>query len=494
MDIMSLVFMVLYAVNLITILIIIFAKKDSAAVSIAWLLSITFIPVVGLVFYFFLGSTSKIQVLSRKFRLPEIESVYLKQLEKHLTPGVNLGNQAFDDIISLNTNSASATFTSDNEVVLLNNGQETFPRLIEDLSNARETINILYFIFKTRDRIGRQVLDILTKKASEGVEVRLVYDGLATPFRTRRRDFKDLERAGGRVYRHLPSFFKSILQVNYRMHRKMVIIDGQIAYTGGINIGDDYLGEYKKITPWRDTSIRMTGSCVLSLQMRFLSDWVFLEKQRRNKNKTREEVICEEDIMCEDDLKRFFPKPFYKGSKGVQIVSSGPDSIRGYIRDCYIKIINDAREYVYIQSPYFAPDETLLDAIILSAKSGVDVRLMLPGIPDKKFIYYATLSYVDELLSAGVRVYIHKGFLHSKTFVMDGFVSSVGTTNLDIRSFKLDYEVNAFVFDAVFAKECLEAFKNDIKDCCELDIIAYRKRTAKNKFFEAICRLLTPLA
>ena len=268
----------------------------------------------------------------------------------------------------------------------------------------------------------------------------------------------------------------------------MVIIDGQIAYTGGINIGDDYLGEYKKITPWRDTSIRLTGSSVLALQMRFLSDWVFLEKQRMHKRRTPEEQRGEEFI------KRFFPKPNFPGNKGVQIVASGPDNVREYIRDAYIRIINDARDYVYIQTPYFAPDETLLDAIVLSAKSGVDVRLMLPGIPDKKYVYYVTLSYIEALLQAGVKVYIHKGFLHSKTFVMDDFVSSVGTTNLDIRSFKLDYEVNAFIYDKSFAGICRESFFKDIGDCRELDFITYSKRSATSKFFESVCRLFTPLA
>ncbi|MEG0157535.1 MAG: cardiolipin synthase, partial [Anaerovoracaceae bacterium] len=342
-------------------------------------------------------------------------------------------------------------------------------------------------IYKTKDPIGRELTKILEEKAAEGVEVRVLYDALGC-LKTKLRDFDGLVAAGGEVQRFLPSMFKTLIEVNYRLHRKMVVIDGEVCYTGGINVGDDYLGNYPNITPWRDTSVRVTGTAVKELQFVFFRDWVFCVKQNRKLTKGTHM----DEIRNKKDL--FFPVSEPAGNMGVQIIQCGPDSKYEAHKDSYVKICTAARDYLYIQSPYFVPDQSLLDAIRMAAQSGIDVRLMLPGIADKGFVYKVAMSYVEELLEAGVRIYTHKGFLHAKTMVIDDFVASVGTTNLDIRSFKLDYEVNTLVYSKNFAVTCKETFLKDIEDCKELDLETFKQRGSLAYIAESLCRFFAPLA
>ncbi len=479
----ALILLILYTANILAVLFIIFTNKRSSASSLTWLLFLMFVPIFGFVFYFFIGSTSKISLLSRRYRQPSLESSYLRISENYFDGEKLCYDSTTNGIIRLNLYSALSKITYDNDATVLVNAQQKFPLLLKELENAKQSINILYFIFKPDDKIGAKIIDILCKKASEGVKVRFVYDCMGyLPSSALNKTFLKLEKSGVLVCRHLPSLLKSFIQVNYRMHRKIVVIDGKIAYTGGINIGDDYLGEYPKITPWRDTSVRLTGSCVNAVQLRFLTDWIFIQQQKRNG-----------ESFTNEQIKEFFPPPLKQSDIGVQIISSGPDSKRGHIRDCYFKIISSAKNYIYIQTPYFAPDETLLDAIIICAKSGVDIRIMLPGIPDKKMIYNVTLSYVNDLLDAGVKVYFHEGFIHAKTFVSDDFITSIGTTNLDIRSFKLDYEINAVIYDRSFALENKNIFLKDIEQCREAELKEFKNIGFFKKILHSVCKLFSPL-
>ena len=271
------------------------------------------------------------------------------------------------------------------------------------------------------------------------------------------------------------------------MHRKIVIVDGKIAYTGGFNVGDEYFGLKKINKPWRDTTIRLTGNSVLSLQTRFWTDLVFLQNQSfRKKNRSK--------LMFDEKLLKSFYSPIEEGNLGVQILSSGPNTRNDTIKDGYIKMITTAKKYLYIQSPYFVTDRTLLEALRLAAACGVDVRIMLPGIPDKKSIYAISLFNVAKLLKDGVKVYLHSGFLHAKTLVIDDHVSTVGTANIDIRSFSLFYEVNAFIYNNDFAIKCRDTFLNDIKDCTIFNIETYSKRGLWDKIYESIWRFIAPLA
>ena len=280
--------------------------------------------------------------------------------------------------------------------------------------------------------------------------------------------------------------FKSFLLVNYRLHRKIVIVDGKIAYTGGFNVGDEYYGLKDINKPWRDTTIRLTGNCVLSLQTRFWTDLVYLQNQSLRKN-NRSKLIYDEKL-----LKNFY-NPIEEGNIGVQILSSGPDTLSENIKDGYIKMIMSAKKYLYIQSPYFIPDKTFLEVLRFAAVCGVDVRIMLPEIPDKKSIYAISLFNVAKLLKYGVKVYIHSGFLHAKTLVIDDHVSTIGTANIDIRSFSLFYEVNAFIYNNDFAIICRDTFLNDIKDCSVFNIETYSKRSFGDKIYESIWRFIAPI-
>ena len=464
------------------------------SVTFAWLLALIFLPAFGFLFYFFFGSTGKLELMTRKYRLDDMEQEYQRVLAENihqLSTGEILfrdpKTEQYRDMVRINSRNAQCFFTEDNDVQLLINGQEKFSRMFEEIRGAKESINVMYFIIKAKDPIGRQFIDLLAQKAAEGLDVKVLYDGLGC-LKTRLADFAPIVENGGQVQRFLPSVVKTLIEVNYRLHRKMVVIDGRVCYTGGINVGDDYLGNYAHITPWRDTSVRITGTAVQELQIIFFQDWVFCAKQ----NKGMKEPMRLVDLELLKD--QYFPQVEPQGEMGVQIIEFSPDEKYEAHKDSYVKMCTSAKRYLYIQSPYFVPDQTLLDAIRMAAQSGVDVRLMLPGIPDKKYVYNVAMSYVEELLEAGVRVYTHKGFLHAKTLVIDDHVASVGTTNLDLRSFRLDYEVNTLVYNTPFAVACRDTFLKDTADCSEIELAAFRRRGLGRYIMESLCRFIAPLA
>ena len=275
-----------------------------------------------------------------------------------------------------------------------------------------------------------------------------------------------------------PSRFPIInYRINYRNHRKLVIIDGKIGYIGGFNVGDEYLGKNKKFGYWRDTHLRIIGSSVHAIQTRFILDW----NQASDSN----------DIAYSPEL---FPKTESKGDISLQIVSSGPDSEWEHIKYGYIKMISYARESIFIQTPYFIPDASLLDALRIASLTGKDVRIMIPNKPDHPFVYWATYFYVGEMLNAGARVYIYdNGFIHAKTIIVDGKLASVGTANIDVRSFKLNFEVNAFLYDEGISTSLTDSFYKDMDVSRELTLEAYQQRSLKIRFKESISRLLSPI-
>ncbi len=493
MDLWSICFIALYSINIISGLSMVFARKVDVGRALAWLLTFIFLPVVGFVLYFFFGSTAKYRLFYHRFRFDTLSSAYQEAIQKNRTQ-LKSGKisvpsavaEYYLDMIRMNQTNANSVYTVDNTAELLVDAQANYTRMFAEIEAAKESIHVLYFIIKTRDESGKRFLALLEKKAREGVEVRVIYDLLGY-LKGRRRDYRPLIDAGGMVYSYLPTLLSSVISVNYHMHRKIVVIDGRIAYTGGINIGDDYLGLDPKKTPWRDTAIRMTGGSVHAVQFRFLADWHYLDKQA---GRTK---AYPNKVTDPARLKSYFPQPAETGNAGVQIITSGPDQEYATIKDSYMKMVGSAKKYIYIQTPYLVPDESLTEALRLAARSGVDVRVMIPGIPDKKFVYYITLSHVEELLSSGIKVYTHKGFLHAKTVVMDDCIASVGSANFDSRSFRLDYEMNALVYDEAFARQCRNTFLTDVKNSRELTLENHRKRNGLQKICEGICRLIEPL-
>lgn len=492
MNLFSMVMISIYITQLIAATFVIFFEKKDPSVTLAWLLIIIFLPVVGYILYFLFGTTIKLKFEAKYKRIDDIEKKYLEFIEKQFSlrkkHGININEaklQNYTDLITLNTQNTISCYTENNSVKIFKSGKEKFEMLFSELRNAKVSINIVYFILNPKDKVGKELLKILEEKAREGVKVRLVYDRFGN-VRNRYRYFKDLKDAGGEVVPYMPSLFKTFVQMNYRMHRKMVIIDGKIAYTGGINVGDEYINMHKRLKPWRDTSIRLTGPCVNAMQLRFITDFIFL------KNHYKKTINA--DYYDIDVAKELFPEPITEGNVGVQIVSSGPDSEHEYIKDSYIKMINLAKKYVYIETPYFIPDQAFLNAIRIAALSGVDVRVIIPKLPDKRFVYYITLSYLQDLLKWGVKVYLYEGFIHSKSIVIDDIISTIGSTNVDIRSFRLNYELNAFMYDEEVAIKNKEIFKSDLKRSRIVKYSEYKKRFVGTKFMECICRFIAPLA
>lgn len=485
---MTPVLLVLYLSNIIAAISLLFFRKKQVGSTIAWLLIFAFVPWLGFLLYFFFGSTRKLRLFSRKYspsaeisRYTESPAENYQAIQKEMGAGAQEGCR---DLVLMNLKGAGAIYTRGNDVQLLCDAQQKYERMFADIEGATESIHVLYFIIKTKDAIGKKFVSLLARKARQGVKVRVIYDTLGC-LKTSMHDFDELLDAGGMVYGYLPSVIRTLVQVNYRMHRKMVIVDGRVAYTGGINIGDDYLGLDPVIKPWRDTSIRLSGPCVREVQARFIRDWVYLDAQS-----PRPYV---EKIDSADGLPHYLREPSPTGGAGVQIVCSGPDSLYPHTKESYLRMISHARRYLYIQTPYFIPDETLLTTLRCASQAGVDVRVMIPGVPDKPYAYHVTMWHVGELLRSGIKVYRYPGFIHAKTFVLDDAVASVGTTNLDIRSFDLDYEINAVVYDRDFACTCRRTFEQDQAASAPLTLADYMSRPWGDRLKEGLLRLVTPL-
>lgn len=479
MDILTISMIIVVVVNILLAFALIFIERKDPAATWAWLMVLLIIPIFGFIFYLLLG-----QNLSRNkiFDVKTAEDIFYKRwlMQKR---DIEESKFKFNDVVAsehldmiyMHYNISQALFTQNNEVEIYTNGNDKFDELIYQIRNAEDHIHMVYYILNPDD-IGTQIVDELTKKAEEGVEVRLLYDAMGGR-KIPKKFFNKLKLAGGDVACFFPAILPHInIRVNFRNHRKIAVIDGKIGFVGGINIGDEYLGKSKKFGYWRDTHLRIFGDAVDDLQQRFLLDWRYASKENINFDK------------------KYFPDKITEGKTGIQIVSSGPDSIEEQIKNGYLKMINSAKKSIYIQSPYFVPDKSIIEALKVAALCGVDVRIMIPNKPDHPFVYWASYSYIGELLDAGVKSYKYeKGFVHCKTIVVDGEIASVGTANMDIRSYKLNFEVNAFIYDHNVSGKLKNIFEEDIKDSAEITKELYNGRSKKIKFKESISRLLSPI-
>jgi len=457
--------------NIIFIILLIFFERKDPTATWAWLLILTLIPVLGFILYLFLGLTpKKRKVFQRKQEEDELKKYDRKLIAAELKERVKNFDHMEQSIIKLAFENDLPAGLGYNQLKIYSSGRDKFADLFEDIKNAEDFIHANYYIIND-DQLGDRFMQLLTKKAAEGVEVRLLYDRMGCRNLSRYTIFK-LEDAGGEVV----SFAPFLLDMNYRNHRKNVVIDGQIGYLGGINIGDEYLGRSSRFGDWRDTHLRLKGESVDSLQYRFLLDWNF---------------AAGNDLLREQ---KYFPEKEFKGDSAVQIVSSGPDSKEAEIKSLFLKMIYEAEKTIYIQTPYFIPDQSVLEALKLAAHSGVDVKIMIPDRGDHPFVYAANNSFVGELLDAGARCYRYtKGFLHSKTICIDSRVLSIGTTNMDVRSFKLNFEINAFIYDRERAEYHDQIFAEDLEDSKEITKGVYEKRGWTMKLRESLARLLSPI-
>lgn len=480
-------FLHLFYLNLIlSIVIVFFQRRDPKAVW-TWLLALNFLPGIGILLYLLIGQDYRKSKMFRiKFVDDRIKKAALWQ-ETILSMEKNEANDMYTSeyqrLMHYNIASGGSLITTKNSLSIFTNGNEKFEVLIEDIKNAKKYIFFQYYIIKN-DFLFAKISKELIKKADEGVEVKILCDGMGGRFMPKK-TWQNMESHGIKVGIFFPATLGRInLRINYRNHRKIVVIDGKIGYVGGFNVGKEYVDGSEKFGHWRDTHLRIVGESVKGLLLRFGLDWNYAAKEDIFSNmKYLSNFGNLGDMLDADD-----------NSLRIQIISSGPDSDIKLIRDNYIEIINNARKHIYIQTPYFIPDEAFISALSIAARSGVDVRLMIPCMPDHPFVYSATLSWAGTLLEAGGRVYTYEnGFLHAKSVMSDGKISSVGTANMDIRSFELNFEVNAMIYDEATTEKLEANFINDIAFSKEYTLDMYNSRSLIQRIKEQVSRLLSPL-
>lgn len=462
------------------IVIVFFERRDPRSVW-AWLLLLFFLPGVGFIFYLLLG----VDMHKRKmFRAKELEDnlhEIIRDQELSLKSQNGSGTEAefagYTDLIMYNMKTADAVLLRENDIDLFTDGNRKFEALLQDLERAEHFINLQYYIIRS-DVLFDRIAEVLKRKAAQGVAVRVLFDGMGCRG-VKRSCWKRLEKAGIRTAEFFPAILGRLqLRVNYRNHRKIVVIDNRVAYVGGFNIGREYIDLDEKFGHWRDTHLRISGAGVLGLQMRFILDWNY---------------AAGEDLFGDAAM---FPEP-PMGTRdhcAMQIISSGPDNSLEQIRDNYIRLITKAKKRICIQTPYFIPDEAVLNSLLIAVRSGIEVNLMIPCKPDHPFVYWATYSYMGQLLHAGANCYTYdNGFLHSKGIIVDGEIFCYGTANMDIRSFALNFEVNAVVYSKKKAEEMEGIFREDLAYCTQITRDAYEGRPLQIRFKEQVCRLMSPL-
>jgi cardiolipin synthase len=468
-------------VSIVAITWVLMVKKDSTS-AVAWCLLIVFLPLLGAVMFVFFGDQHVTRPLQRKRRHKELykrpgpQETGLAVAPPSTATELSAGPPPArgEHMAWLAQRFGAFPLTSGNQIDFYHEGRPAFDAMREAIRNAQDHIHLETFIFQP-DATGREFLDLLTQKAKDGVEVRLLYDAMGS-IRFHRYLLAPLREAGGKSSVFLPlNPFRRRLQINMRNHRKIMIVDGRIAFMGGLNIGDEYLGKVARFGFWRDTHLRLEGRAVGELQRIFLEDWDF---------------AADEHL---DDA-RYFPPCPVNGPYPVQVIDSGPDRELKGIREMYFAAILQAKERVWIASPYCVPDSGLRDALRLAGYLGVDVRLLGQYHPDKWIPQFAARYYWAEMLDAGVKIYQYtKGMMHAKVVIVDGQWASVGTANLDNRSLHLNFEVNCLIYSPEAVAELEAAFQHDLGTAIRLDRAVYARRPFAGRLLENAARLLSPV-
>ena len=466
-------------INLILSSVVVLLENKKPTSALAWLFFLNLFPIIGFLFYILLSENiARRKIFSYTSHEMDIFNKILTKQYRDFKLGAfpfsDKSTDQYREMILFHNRLSEAFYSQNNKLEFFYEGQTKFDRLFADIKNARHHIHLLYYIVKS-DHISRQLIDLLCQKAAEGVEVRFLIDHIGGRQLAGQLSRK-INAAGIRLSFFFPSRLKYInFKANYRNHRKLAIIDGDIGYLGGMNVGDEYIYS-KRFGRWRDTHMRICGDAVIAMQMRFILDW---------RAASKEYILIDEKYIhssaSEDEV-------------GVQIVSSGPDDINDQIKQGYLKIINEAKEYIYIQTPYFIPDSSIVDALSIAAVSGVDVRIMIPDRPDHPFVHTATKAYCMDMLEYGIKAYTYNGgFLHAKAIVSDNAIASVGTCNFDIRSFRLNFEVNAFIYNSNAAIELRRQFERDMENSTEILAEDVKKRSYFSRFHAAVARLFSPV-
>ena len=459
-----------WVANLFFIIVIIMIEKKNPLYTILWIFLLTLMPYVGFFIYLFFGLTfKKKRVANKIYKLKKLKS------RKNVSKADREELRRWKGLITYLEMSTDNYITSNNDIEAYFTGKEFFSNLKKEIANAKKFINMEYFIFQF-DGIGKEIADLLIEKAKEGIEVNLIIDGVNLANRKLNEYFKNTG-----VNLHL--FFRTYIPIfnirlNYRDHRKVTIIDNRVAFVGGMNIGDEYLGK-GEIGYWRDTSVKIYGDIVSSFEKEFYFSLSIV----KNKYLRDEKISNEISLKYEEDDNVY-----------MQVISSGPNYEFPAIRDNYIKLIQEARKSVFIQTPYFVPDDLLLDTLKSAVLSGIDVKIMIPNKADHPFIYWINQYYVAELLRLGANIYRYEnGFIHSKTILVDEEVVSVGTCNFDYRSFYLNFEINLNIYNKDVANSFKIQYYKDIAISKKLTFADFKMRSIFTKVKESVFRLLSPI-
>ncbi len=481
---LSLISVIIVALYSISVIVFIIMENRSPQSTFAWMFLFIILPIGGLIIYLLFGRDWKAFSRANKLTRQELGG----DLDRVLTPQLSKENAVIADLektsktaykrklLKLAQNNSNSTLTTHNCLEILQDASEKYPRLIQDIEQAQVFIHLEYYIWASDD-FTNTLKDILIKKVQEGVQVRLLYDPIGSFFDLRWAYIREMRAGGIKMYPFSPIYL--LHTIGYRNHRKIAIIDGTIGYAGGLNIGQEHLDGGKDFDSWRDTHIRVVGEAATSLQAIFVVDWY---------NATYEKLSAA----------TYFPPlpPEAKASyTPVQITTSGPDSQWQAIRQLYFFMILAAERHVYLQSPFFIVDASVAEALKAAALAGVDVRLMLaPRGAGYQVPYWAGHTYAKEMAEAGVRIFFYqKGYFHPKTVIIDSEICAVGSANMDIRSFSINYEVNTLIYDKQIAARLTQDFFDDMAHCIEFDLEAYEEGHFLLRLRDSVARLFSPL-
>lgn len=468
--------LLLFIIQIVTIIL---AEYRHPSKTIAWLVILLIFPLIGIVMYYFMAQTYRHKRKTKRKEQEWMKAIRYDLVKKAQLPDteaipLNTGiNQ--ERLFKLLYKLPGCAICKYNTVTIYAETRDTFKAMKAAIKGAKDHIHFQFYTIRD-DQIGGEFQQLLIQKAREGVQVRVLYDGMGS-YKLPRSYINELSGAGVEVYSFLPPLIAFLdKRLNYRNHRKIVVVDGIVGFFGGANIGDEYLGGNPKLGYWRDTHVGVEGNAVRFLQNTFLTDWCFAS-----------------GVALTDT--KYYPELEHKGNnQSVQVVTSGPDEQRDAILQVYFAAITTAEKCIYITTPYFVPDPSLNMALKMAAISGIDVKVIYPLVPDSALVHLASLSYMEELMQAGVSFYQYeKGFIHAKVLLVDGTIAFLGTANLDMRSFFSNFELNAVMFDGKVVAQLEKDFQQDLKDSKQMKLEEFAKRSRTEKAKEAFSRLLSPL-
>ncbi|MBU9713277.1 cardiolipin synthase [Evansella tamaricis] len=470
-------FSIIFSLSAFFIAVVIFFENRNPTKTVTWLMVLGMFPIVGFFFYLMFGQNYRKRKSFSKKAIEDEQAFHqiegnrpldeskISEMADHQQKLFRLAHKLANNPISFQT-----------DTKVLTDGKETFTYIKQALKQAVDHIHMEYYIVRD-DQLGHEIKDILIDKAKEGVTVRFLYDAVGC-WKLGKDYIDELLAEGVQMVPFSPvriPIFNN--KINYRNHRKIIVVDTKYAFIGGLNIGDEYLGKNRYFGHWRDTHLFVEGEAIRSLQLLFLRDWFY--------------------ATGETALKPSYLSPNLPEKKdvgGVQMISSGPDTRWEVIKKLFFTMITSAKRSIWIASPYFVPDDDMLSAIKIAALSGIDVRILVPSRPDKRIVFYASRSYFPELLDAGVKIYeYHRGFMHSKIIIVDHEIASIGTANMDMRSFHLNFEVNAFLYQTRSVESLVSDFIYDMEHSTIIRYEVFKKRSYAHKLIESTSRLLSPL-